>query len=68
MSLTKTDSKLYQLVYILDTGRPNCARTPIIMDGYVVLDQLVDIITAGVADIKRAYIAADAMAPSLDQP
>jgi hypothetical protein len=38
------------------------------MDGFAALDQLVDIITTGVADLKRAYNAAGASAPSIDQP
>jgi hypothetical protein len=42
--------------------------TLINMDGFAVLDQLVNIITSGVADIKHAYVAASAAAPSLDEP
>jgi hypothetical protein len=38
------------------------------MDGFAVLDQLVDMITSGVANIKRAYVAADATPPNLDEP
>jgi hypothetical protein len=38
------------------------------MPDFAKLDQLVDIITAGVAEIKRAYTAADLPAPCLDEP
>jgi hypothetical protein len=38
------------------------------MDPFAVLDQLVSIITSGVADIKRTYAAAGVAGPSLDKP
>jgi hypothetical protein len=38
------------------------------MDPFAVLDQLVDLISSGVADIKRTYAAAGVAGPSLDKP
>jgi hypothetical protein len=38
------------------------------MADFAVLDQLVNIITAGVTDIKRAYFEAGVAAPRLDEP
>jgi hypothetical protein len=38
------------------------------MSDFAVLDQLVDLITAGVADIKRSYKDAGIPAPRLNEP
>jgi hypothetical protein len=52
----------------LETRCSLSLHTPPDMDPFAVLDQLVSIISSGVADIKRTYAAAGVAGPSLDQP
>lgn len=55
-------------ICVAPEGTPFIHPTPLSMEGFTALDELVNIITSGVASIKCAYVAAGATAPNIDKP